>query len=105
MKANCKTGAAWFLVGALVMGLAQLDNSIRPASAQGGAQAATHSDWEYKTESIEATTIQAKLTEFGAAGWEVFSVESTNRALENADTGTPHIVTQRFEITAKRAKK
>ena len=49
MKANVKTGALWFLAGALVMSLARPDSLIRPASAQ-EAQAASNVEYEYNSQ-------------------------------------------------------
>ena len=105
MKADFKTGAVWFLAGVLVMWLAQPDGFVRPVSAQGGAQAAINAEYEYNSQSVEAASIQTKLTELGSAGWEVFSVTSTDGVVDNAGDGKPHVVTQRFEVSAKRARK
>jgi hypothetical protein len=45
-------------------------------------------------------------TTLGSAGWEVFSVTSTDRRVEsNGVDVKPHVITQRFEVTAKRIKK
>lgn len=106
MKTDFKTGALWLLVGAFVMWLFQPDGLVRPVSAQLGGQAATSVEWEYNSQSVEAASIQTKLIELGTGGWEVFSVTSIDGVVETPGAdGKPHVISQRFEVTAKRTKK
>lgn len=92
------------MVGAALIWVAQPDGWVRPLTAQMGTTDAII-EWEYNSQSIDATSIQVKLTELGNAGWEVFAVTSTDGVVDNAADGKPHVVTQRFEVTAKRARK
>ena len=74
--------------------------------AQLGGQAATSVEWEYNSQSVEAASIQTKLIELGTGGWEVFSVTSIDGVVETPGAdGKPHVISQRFEVTAKRTKK
>ena len=104
MKTDFKTGAVWLVIGAAMMWIVRPGDWVRPVAAQTGSLAAVV-EWEYNSQSVEAASIQAKLTELGIVGWEVFSVTSTDGVVDNAGDGKPHVVTQRFEITAKRARK
>ena len=104
MKADFKTGVVWLVIGAALVWIAQPSEWVRPATAQTGSPAAVVK-WEYNSQSIDAASIQTKLTELGSAGWEVFSVTSTDGVVDNAGDGKPHVITQRFEVTAKRARK
>ena len=105
MKADFKTGALWLTVGALAMWLFQSDGVVRPVSAQLGGPAAASVEWEYNSQSVEAASIQTKLIELGSGGWEVFSVTSTDGVVESPGAdGKPHVISQRFEVTAKRTK-
>ncbi len=104
MKANFKTGAVWLVIGAALVWIARPGDWVRPVTAQTGSPAAVV-EWEYNSQSVDAASIQTKLTELGSAGWEVFSVTSTDGVVDNAGDGKPHVVTQRFEVTAKRARK
>jgi len=104
MKADFKTGAVWLVIGAVLVWIAPSGDWARPVTAQTGAPAAAV-EWEYNSQSIDVASIQSKLTELGTAGWEVFAVTSTDGVVDNAGDGKPHVVTQRFEVTAKRAGK
>ncbi|MEK6262234.1 MAG: hypothetical protein AABP62_26855 [Planctomycetota bacterium] len=104
MKADFKTGAVWLVIGAALVWIARPGDWVRPVTAQTGVPA-TVVEWEYNSQSVDAASIQTKLTELGTAGWEVFSVASTDGVVDNAGDGKPHVVTQRFEVSAKRPKK
>ena len=104
MKADFKTGAVWLVMGAALVWVARPGDWVRPATAQVGTAVAVV-EWEYNSQSVDAASIQTKLTELGIAGWEVFSVMSTDAIVDTAGDGKPHVVTQRFEVSAKRAKR
>ena len=104
MKANFKTGAVWLVIGAALVWIARPGDWVRPVTAQTGSPAAVV-EWEYNSQSVDAASIQTKLTELGTTGWEVYSVMSTDAIVDTAGDGKPHVVTQRFEVTAKRARK
>ncbi len=106
MKADFKTGALWLMAGALLMWLVQPEDLVRPASAQLSGPAAARVELEYNSQTVEAASIQTKLIELGTGGWEVFSVTSTDAVVESPGAdGRPHVISQRFEVTAKRTKK
>ncbi len=105
MKADFKTGAVWLVVGAALVWISQPGDWVRPVTAQTGVPAAVV-EWEYNSQSIDAASIQTKLVELGNGGWDVFSVVSTDAVVESPGTdGKPHVISQRFEVTAKRSKK
>lgn len=58
--------------------------------------------WEYVTVSTEASSLQARLTELGDQGWEVFSIDRADMAVEQGVDGNAHVVVSRYEVTAKR---
>lgn len=104
MKADFRTGAVWLMVGAALVWVAQPGDWARLATAQTGTAAAVV-EWEYNSQSVEAASIQTKLVELGSGGWEVFSVTSTDGMVESPGAdGKPHVISQRFEVTAKRPK-
>jgi hypothetical protein len=74
-------------------------------SAQVGVQAVGSVANEYNSQSVNAASLQTKLIELGTAGWEVFSVVSTNGSVDTGGDGKPHVITQRFEVTSKRVKR
>ena len=105
MKADFKAGGVWLVIGAALVWIARPDDWVRPVTAQTGSPAAV-AEWEYNSQSIEAASIQTKLTELGTAGWDVFSVTSTDAVVDDTTgDGKPHVVTRRLEVTAKRARK
>lgn len=105
MKSDIKTKAVWLAVGAALIWIARPGDWTPPATAQTGSPAAVV-EYEYNSQSVEAASIQTKLTELGSAGWEVFSVTSTDGMVESPGAdGKPHVISQRFEVTAKRIKK
>ena len=104
MKADFKTGAMWLVIGAALVWIARPGDWVRPATAQMGAAAAAV-EWEYNSQSVDAASIQTKLTELGSAGWEVFAVTSTDGVVDTAGDGKPHVTTKQFEVSAKRPKK
>ncbi len=104
MKANLKSGAVWLVIGAALVWIARPGDWVRPATAQMGATAAVV-EWEYTSQNVDAASVQTKLNEIGSAGWEAFSVSSTDATVDTAGDGKPHVVTQRMEISAKRPKK
>lgn len=104
MKADFKTGAVWLVVGAALVWIARPGDWVRPVTAQTGTAAAVV-EWEYNSQNVEAASVQTKLNELGSAGWEVFSVSSTDAVVDTAGDGKPHVLTQRFEVSAKRPKK
>lgn len=105
MKVDFKTGAVWLVVGAALVWIARPNDLVRPATAQTGSPAVVV-EWEYNSQSVEAVSIQTKLVEMGSGGWEVFSVTSTDGMVESPGAdGKPHVISQRFEVTAKRLKK
>ncbi len=104
MKANFKSGAVWLGIGAALVWIARPGDWVRPVTAQTGAAVAVV-EWEYNSQSVEAASVQTKLNELGSTGWEVFSVSSSDRVVDNAGDGKPHIITERFEVSAKRPKK
>ena len=105
MKADFKTGAVWLVIGAALVWIAQPGDWVRPVTAQTGTTAAVV-EWEYNSQSVDAASIQTKLTELGTAGWDVFSVTSSDAVVDDtAGDGKPHVVTRRFEVSAKRPKK
>lgn len=61
--------------------------------------------WEYNTVSLEPSSMQAKLTELGADGWEVFAIVNSDLVLDQTNDSRPHLITQRVEVTSKRARK
>lgn len=61
--------------------------------------------WEYNTVSLEPASMQAKLTELGLDGWEVFAIVNSDLALDQTNDSRPHLITQRVEVTSKRARK
>lgn len=61
--------------------------------------------WEYNTVSLEPASMQAKLTELGLDGWEVFAIVNSDLVLDQTNDSRPHLVTQRVEVTSKRARK
>jgi len=61
--------------------------------------------WEYNTVSLEPASMQAKLTELGADGWEVFAIVNSDLVLDQTNDSRPHLITQRVEITSKRPRK
>ena len=105
MKADFQSGAVWLVIGAALVWIAQPGDWVRPVTAQTGVPAAVV-EWEYNSQSVEAASIQTKLVEMGSGGWEVFSVTSTDGMVESPGAdGKPHVISQRFEVTAKRLKK
>lgn len=61
--------------------------------------------WEYNTVSLEPASMQAKLTELGADGWEVFAIVNSDLVLDQTNDSRPHLITQRVEVTSKRPRK
>ena len=105
MNANVKFMATGFVAGLLAIWLMASADVGRQAVAQTGA-APAGVEWEYNSISVDAPSIQTQLAMLGTAGWEVFSVTSTDGMVEsNGADGKPHVITQRFEVTAKRIKK
>lgn len=62
------------------------------------------SGWEYQTASVDLGSLTPKLTELSRDGWEVFNVISVDTLIDQTPDGKTHILTQRVEVTAKRAK-
>ncbi len=60
--------------------------------------------WEYQTASVDLGSLTPKLTELSRDGWEVFNVISVDTLIDQTPDGKTHILTQRVEVTAKRAK-
>jgi hypothetical protein len=58
--------------------------------------------WEYTTETIEADSLQAKLTALGNAGWEVFLIARADLVLEKGTDDQSHIVVAKYELTGRR---
>ena len=104
MKADFKTGAVWLVIGAALVWIARPGDWVRPVTAQTGSPAAVV-ELEYNSQSAEAASVQTKLNELGTAGWEAFSVTITDSIVDTGGDGKPHVVTQRFEVSAKRPKK
>ena len=82
MKADFKTGAVWLVIGAALVWIARPGDWVRPVTAQTGTPAVVV-EWEYNSQSVEAASIQTKLTELGTAGWDVFSVTSTDAVVDD----------------------
>lgn len=61
--------------------------------------------WEYNTVSLDTASLQAKLTELGADGWEVFAIVNSDLVLDQTNDSRPHLIAQRVEVTSKRARK
>lgn len=58
--------------------------------------------WEYVTGSIETGSLQARLTELGNDGWEVFSIERVDSVVDQTADGKTHLTSEKLEVTAKR---
>ena len=105
MRSQFHTGLVCLGLGLGLSWLFMSSGSTQQAVAQVGAGNAVV-EWEYNSQSVEAASIQTKLVEMGSGGWEVFSVTSTDGMVESPGAdGKPHVISQRFEVTAKRLKK
>lgn len=105
MNTTMKTGMSGFVIGLSVVWLLTSSTTNVCINAQTTTSPATV-EWEYNSISVDAPSIQTQLATLGSAGWEVFSVTSTDGMVEsNGTDGKPHVITQRFEVTAKRLKK
>jgi hypothetical protein len=84
-----------------VLGLAFFRTEKHAVQAQTATAAAS---WEYQTSSIELGSLTTKLTELSRDGWDVFNVIAVDTMINQTPDGKTHILTQRVEVTAKRAK-
>lgn len=73
-------------------------------AASGGADpnGTAGGKWEYVTGSIEPGSLQARLTELGNDGWEVFSIARVDSVVDQTADGKTHLVSEKLEVTAKR---
>jgi hypothetical protein len=60
--------------------------------------------WEYQTGSVDLGSLTPRLTELGKDGWEVINVISIDTMIDQTPDGKTHILTQRVEVTSRRAK-
>ena len=60
--------------------------------------------WDYQTVSVELGSLSLKLNELGKEGWEVLMIIPTDSVVENGTDSKAHLLVQRVEVTAKRAK-
>lgn len=58
--------------------------------------------WEYHTTTVESGALQAKLAEFGAHGWVVFSINETSQILEYDDDFKTRAIVEKYQITGRR---
>jgi len=68
------------------------------------AATATTPGWDYQTASVDLGSLTPKLMELSKDGWEVVSIISIDTLIDQQPDGKTHIVTQRVEVTARRAK-
>lgn len=92
-------------VAGLGVGWLLLSSSANQRVAAQATPAGDGRIWEYNTVSIEPASMQAKLTELGADGWEVFAIVNSDLVLDQTNDSRPHLITQRVEVTSKRPRK
>lgn len=73
-----------------------------PRAVSKPIEAVNVAKWEYTTETIEADSLQAKLTKLGNAGWEVFSIARADLVLEKGIDDKSHIVATKYDLTGRR---
>lgn len=98
MTNSVSTGVVCASLG-LVLGGLIFSRSDQSVSAQ---PPAGNEVWEYSTVNLEPGNLQAKLTEMGQQGWQVFSIVNSDFALDQTAEANPRLVVQRQEVTAKR---
>lgn len=87
-------------------GLVTLDWLGRPAvSGAADVAATTAVKWEYVTGAVEPGALQARLTELGKDGWDVFSIERIDSTVDQTADGKTHLVSEKLEVSAKRPAK
>jgi hypothetical protein len=59
--------------------------------------------WEYNTATVEAGELQTRLAEFGANGWEVFSVQQASQYLEQDQGPKTRLIVEKYQITGRKA--
>lgn len=60
--------------------------------------------WDYQTASVDLGSLTPKLMELSKDGWEVINIITIDTLIDQTPDGKTHILTQRVEVTARRAK-